>query len=300
MAFTFDRTNTMRDMNEAINEWTAPRKPAYKLGSTTLENFISVKEDESAYICLSAEPGAGKTAMAVQIAAAMSDRAKVGYYTFEVPRSNLRDRLASNISGIDITRFRRDKEPLTEEETARVAEAMYGRLGRRDIEFIDAGGATVDDVIRDADAAGYNVVILDHIGCIQTRASYSRTDEVRNISARLRDWRQSKKGLILIVLSQLPKAAYGQSAKAMTALGPKDSGSVYEDCDVMVYMHRAILGSEEEQGLVDMVIAKNRNGIVGGDYVRFDGLHQRFDELTMEEKLRIKEIAAQNTKGGKK
>lgn len=77
-------------------------------------------------------------------------------------------------------------------------------------------------------------------------------------------------GVPVIALSQLNRGSESREGKVPQLADLRSSGAIEQDADVVILMHRDLLGSPHE---ADLIVAKNRHGITGTAHLDFVGHH---------------------------
>ena len=286
-------------------------------------------------IILAARPSVGKTALALNFAYRVATRAKkpVAIFSLEMASELLVKRLIASESYIPLQALSTGK--LTGEQRAKLADAVK-RVGAAPIYIDDTPGNKLMDIIAksrklQATEPELGLIIVDYLGLVETtksgRNNDSRQEEVRKISLALKQLSLELK-IPILALSQLSRDVEKQNRKPQLS-DLRDSGSIEQDADVVMLMHRedynkaskgeavgsrklGDLNEEERKKLsynqqqqmlaeqmpgdasfVDVIIAKNRNGQVGNVGLFFYKSFGRFDTPPKEWEEKMHEISAQ-------
>ena len=88
-------------------------------------------------------------------------------------------------------------------------------------------------------------------------------------------------GVPLIAISQLNRKSEEAKDKKPDISQLRESGSLEQDADVVILLHRPDLGEKEHQrsGEADVILAKQRNGPTGTVVVAFQGQYSRFANM---------------------
>jgi replicative DNA helicase len=112
---------------------------------------------------------------------------------------------------------------------------------------------------------------------------FSKVQEVTDISNTLKTTAEEL-GIPIIALAQLNRnlmSRMGSNGKPVLS-DLKDSGSIEQDADIVMFLHRpGLLGLSEdleEQAKTEVIIAKNRNGQVGSINLRYVGHLMKFED----------------------
>jgi replicative DNA helicase len=217
-----------------------------------------------------ARPGVGKTAQAGQIARHNAELGnKVAFFTFEQPPAQLILRMAVGKIGASIRRV-----IATPGLNRQIMEAMRD-IGQLPIEYCEGPPrwtAIKDAIAMQADQ-GAKLVVADYLQLIdRSDAMRSRVDALGQITAELKTVAKES-GVAVVALAQLNRS--GNDAPSLVHL--KDAGSIEQDADVVILLHRDQVkdtdgkptGDLEDTGA--MMLAKNRDGGTGSYDAHFDG-----------------------------
>jgi replicative DNA helicase len=200
----------------------------------------------------------------------------VGVVSLEMGRDELLQRLIAIHTGIDT----RQVEERLRRGDARVLDAL-AKLSDAHIAIEDSAMLNVMDVRskarRLATIRPLDLLIVDYLQLlIGDTNTQSRVDEVSRISRQLKLLARELQCPIL-ALSQLSRAVEQRGNKVPQLSDLRDSGALEQDADIVVFIYREDLYSEEaEQGVAELHLAKQRNGPLGVVPVRFDAPTTRF------------------------
>lgn len=227
---------------------------------------------------LAARPGLGKSGLAMTIAYELGVRKgrSVGVVSLEMSRDELLQRLIAIHTGIDT----RQVEGRVRRADPVALDAM-GVLSEAHIAIEDSAMLNVMDVRskarRLATVRPLDLLIVDYLQLLigDTQAQ-NRVDEVSRISRQLKLLARELQCPIL-ALSQLSRAVEQRGSKIPQLSDLRDSGALEQDADVVVFIYREELYSDEaEAGVAELHLAKQRNGPLGVIPVRFDAPTTRF------------------------
>lgn len=235
---------------------------------------------------LAARPGLGKSGLAMTIAYELGVHRgrSVGVVSLEMSRDELLQRLIAIHTGIDT----RQVEHQVRRGDPRALNAL-GVLSEAPIAIEDSAMLNVMDVRskarRLAAIRPLDLLIVDYLQLLigDTQAQ-SRVDEVSRISRQLKLLARELQCPIL-ALSQLSRAVEQRGNKVPQLSDLRDSGALEQDADIVMFIYREELYSEEaEQGVAELHLAKQRNGPLGVIPVRFDAPTTRFVNLSSYER----------------
>lgn len=254
-------------------------------GFTALDNVLSGMQ-KSDLIILAARPSMGKTTFALDIArnAAIRHKASVGIFSLEMSDQQLVDRMLAAEAGVDAWKLRTGKLS-TDQEFEAVQSAM-ALLSEAPIHIDDQPGNNIlkmrSSARRLKNEHGLDLLIVDYLQLMQpvsARASDSMVQQVTEISRSLKILAREL-DVPIIALSQLSRAVEQRGGKPRLS-DLRDSGSIEQDADVVMFIHREdkINKESERPNIAEILIEKHRNGPVGFAEVYFDSKHVRFLNL---------------------
>lgn len=217
-------------------------------------------------IIVAARPGVGKTAWALTVADQITGTGRpVVVFSLEMMQAEVAARVLAGRSGVP-TRKLEDKTA-TSEEWARVASALAAP--RRPL-LMECDSTTAAEMrawcLRaEAQHGKLAAVFVDYLQLMAPAESRdSRQDEVAGISRSLS--RLSKELKVPVVaLSQLSRAPEARRDKRPQLSDLRESGALEQDCHVALLLYREEMHKpeSENQGVAEVIIAKNRNGPTG-------------------------------------
>ena len=289
--FGVDNTNP-RKLSEVLPEIMSDidvhqRGEAVEIGVPT--GYNSLDYDIGSFlpgqlIIIAARPGAGKSALALNIARNISlSRKRVLFLSLEMTERELAMRLLSCESEVDLSPLKRKKERLTTEALRKLA----GGLTRlNDIPLwvddnADVGLSNIRSQLHRAQIQHVpaDVLVVDYLQLM--RLGKGETQDVRlgNISRGLKIIAKSF-NIPVIVLSQLSRANVRDAIRAPVLSDLRGSGSLEQDADIVIFIHRPEEYDKERhdiKNLAEVNIAKNRGGGIGMKKFTFLRPIQRFE-----------------------
>ncbi len=231
---------------------------------------------KSDLIILAARPSMGKTALALDIArqSATKHGTAVGMFSLEMSSQQLVDRMLAAEAGVNSWRLRTGKIS-KDDEYERLQHAIAA-LSEAPIYIDDKASSTVltmRSVARRLKMEkGLGLIIVDYLQLIMptnTRASDSLVQQVTEISRALKQMAREL-DVPVLALSQLSRAVEQRRGRPRLS-DLRDSGSIEQDADVVMFIHREDkMGEGEKTGIAEILIEKHRNGPVGKVDLRFD------------------------------
>jgi len=237
---------------------------------------------DSNLLILAARPGIGKTTMALNIAlqAATKNKTPVGFFSLEMSKEELVDRLLVGQADIDAWRLKTGR--LSDDDYKRLTEAM-GDLSEAPIFIDDTPGSSILEMRTKARKLmmekGIKLLIVDYLQLIDSGKRFdSRVNEVSFVSQNLKNLARELK-IPVLALSQLSRAVEQWGTRKPQLSDLRESGSIEQDADVVMFLY---LEQETEdildhnKKIVKLYIAKHRNGATGEMDLMFRGDRVKF------------------------
>lgn len=232
-------------------------------------------------IILAARPGTGKTAFALNIAhhASVMAKLKVGVFSLEMSREELVDRLLVSQADIDAWRLKTGR--LDQQDFLKISDAM-GVLAEASIFIDDTPGMSIFEMRTKArrlmSEHHIDLLVVDYLQLAHGRTRDNRVQEVAEISQGLKNIARELK-IPVLALSQLSRAVEQRGDKAPQLSDLRESGSIEQDADVVMFLYRK---DDDIREAVTLRLAKHRNGSVGdielyfrGDRIKFYGMENK-------------------------
>lgn len=242
-------------------------------------------------IILGARPSVGKTAFALNLArnAAVEFNHPVAFFSLEMTSMELTDRLIATESGISSDKIK-GKVKLEPYEW-QVLEKSVGKIFKAPLYIDETPGITLTEFVAKAKRLvrekGVEIIFVDYLQLMHSGkpqvGGFSKVQEVTEISNTLKTTAKEL-NIPIIALAQLNRnlmSRMGSNGKPMLS-DLKDSGSIEQDADIVVFLHRpGLIGlaeDPEEQAKTEVIFAKNRNGQVGSVNMRYVGHLMKFED----------------------
>jgi len=249
-------------------------------------------------IIVGGRPSMGKTSFVINIArnAAVKQGACVAVFSIEMARDSLVWRLLSSESGVNLSRIRFGLH--TEEEEKRIMNAI-GLLSEALVYVDDSPQLRVVEMRSKARRLyfehGIDLIIVDYMQLMQGDGRMeSRVQEVSYISRSLKALARELDVPVLAV-SQLSRASEFRASHAPQLSDLRESGSIEQDADVVVFVNRDELHyptreawelthpGEQYPPPAEIIVAKHRNGPIGQISLRFVPRTATFENISSEE-----------------
>lgn len=233
-------------------------------------------------IILAARPAQGKTALALHIAAhcALKRKIPVALFSLEMSGEQVAMRLISHESRIDGQKLRTGL--LDEEDWLKITRAI-ARLSEAPVFIDDTPNIGILELRAKARRlkADQNIglLIVDYLQLMQARnRGESRQQEISEISRSLKALARELRVPVL-ALSQLSRAVEQRQDRRPQLSDLRESGAIEQDADVVAFIYQNPEMQERNPNVVEIILAKQRNGPTGSVQVLFSRGTGRFENL---------------------
>lgn len=239
-------------------------------------------------IILAARPSMGKTAFALNIAqnAAIKYNVPVAIFSLEMSKDQLAIRLMSSEAEVENQKIKTGN--LSSKDWKKLADAMEV-LATAPIFIDDTSGCTLTDIRAKCrrlamEQKDLGLIVIDYLQLMEGSSKDERLQQVSKISRGLKGLAREL-NVPIIALSQLSRAVEQRQNKIPVLSDLRESGSIEQDADVVMFIHREDYYTEREgsddgaevdkrpdkQGKALIKIAKHRNGSLEDIELVFQG-----------------------------
>ncbi|MEM1312672.1 MAG: replicative DNA helicase [Patescibacteria group bacterium] len=225
-------------------------------------------------VILAARPSMGKTAFALEIAQrmALKQQAGVAVFSLEMSKDQLVDRVLASVSGLEMRKIRTGRldENGNSNEFVKLGNAI-NLLSEAPIWIDDSESLNILELRSKArrlkSRHNLGVVIIDYLQLMSGKNEGYKGNRVQEVSDISRGLKMLAKELDIpvIALSQLSRNVEGREDKRPMLSDLRESGSIEQDADVVIFIHREEMYHKEtkKKGIADILVSKHRNGEVG-------------------------------------
>jgi replicative DNA helicase len=265
---------------------------------------------KSDLVILAGRPGMGKTALATNIAyhaaqnlMSRQEKSSIAFFSLEMSSEQLSTRILSEQARIKSDDIRRGK--VTESEINRYIETSRN-IYNLPLYIDETPAITISTLSNRARRIkrlfGLSLIVVDYIQLMRAPKSNNRNDnrvqEVSEITQGLKALAKELKVPVL-ALSQLSRAVESRDDKKPQLSDLRESGSIEQDADVVMFVYREAYYLENKQpklgsiehaewqskmndvnGLADIILGKQRHGPTGTVKVEFEGIYTKFKDLS--------------------
>lgn len=236
-------------------------------------------------IVVAGRPGMGKSSFALCVAeqVALTQKIPVVVFTFEMSRDHVVQRMLCSHARINAHNVRTGM--LSANDWPKLTQAA-GKLSEAPI-FIEDEGLSILELRAKARRLkarhGIGLVILDYLQMMEASSSRAdnRQQEVALISRSLKTLAREL-NVPVIAVSQLSRAPEQRDTSRPRLSDLRESGSIEQDADVVLFLFREEYYKPQEEGLrgvAEVIIAKQRNGPTGTVKLAFIKEYTRFETL---------------------
>lgn len=259
--------NRDKYFNESVGEG------GIKIGLAQLDDALGELERGDVTV-VAARPAVGKSALTTQIIGNMAKRGlKVAYFNLEMSDKQVYERFVSRLAEIGLTRIRRAKAFLGDEE-----EKFY-RANEEMSDYqvwIASGTVSPREIKAECRHQDFDVIVVDYLQLLMPDSRYSgRNEEVASISRGLKSVARDLNTHV-IALSQITRASESRDTKEPTMAELRESGAIEQDASNIIMLWNM----SEDKEVKGAKVEKNRQGMTMREAMEFDGDHMKFVEIS--------------------
>lgn len=224
---------------------------------------------ESELILIAARPSMGKTAFALNIAqyAALKGNVPCAIFSLEMSKEQLTTRLIAMDSMVDSQSIRTGQ--LADSDWDKLMDSAC-RIGNAPIFIDDTPGISIPELRAKCrklkQTQNIGLIIIDYLQLMSGGGSRreNRQQEISEISRSLKKLARDLR-VPVIALSQLNRAVDSREDHIPVMSDLRESGAIEQDADVIMFIYRDDYYNKEstKPGIVDIIVAKQRNGSTG-------------------------------------
>lgn len=267
-------------LEEVFDRLSSKQPPGVTIDLERLDDLYQFQPGN--LVIVGARPGVGKTGLAVHIARSFAEKGRgCLFVSLEMTKLEMASRFISMFAGVSGLKLKR-MEPISEEEQNRLM-AGASKLGQLPI-WIDEDPGTASQIASKCRLFkrrhNIGVVIVDYLQLIEPENKReSREQQVAGLSRVFR--RLGKQlNIPVVCLAQLNRKSEDRLDRRPKLSDLRESGAIEADANCVILLHR----QEDRPGLVELIVAKNRDGRTGVATVQFDHETVAFRNLAPEYK----------------
>ncbi|EOX8524718.1 replicative DNA helicase [Salmonella bongori] len=241
-------------------------------------------------IIAAARPSVGKTAFALTLCVNALMRLPtqpVQIYSMEMSAEQLLLRLVSLLGRVSQTRLR--SGDLSDDDWQQIGISANVLMTEwKDRLLIDDSGILSPSILRSRARRSLrqyglpSLIVIDYLQLMRSGGAENRNQEISTISRSLKALAKELSCPVL-ALSQLNRALESRLNKRPCNADLRDSGSIEQDADVILFLYRDELYDPNtlDRGIAEVIVSKQRNGPVGTVRTRFINDQTRFESLAL-------------------
>lgn len=259
--------------------------------------------NEGYLVILAGRPSMGKTTFSLCLAKQIAKQYPICYFSLEMSSKQIVSKIIGNVMDIHLGRIKHNE--VSDKELQNITDK------RQDIDnlqfYLDypKKGLTLQGlrakIKLQVQQNKTKVFFIDHLGKLKFEGkSWSKNDEISQITNTLKNL-ATELGVVIVVLSQLSRAVEQRLDKRPQLSDLRDSGSIEQDADIVMFCYRAEYYLErakpnqytefelyqqwcqklqEVKGITEIIIAKAREGEPQTALFNFEAGFGRFNEMT--------------------
>jgi len=267
-----------------------------KSGHTGMETGIHLLDykldglQKNKYCLLAARPSMGKTALMLQLANGVSSKGKnVAIYSLEMTKQELSQRMIIHQSQVHL-KLIKDKSLGTKEY--QLLNQAGSNLSKKKIYIDDEFDQTINSIYKSAKRLSkrlekkgetLDLIMIDYIQLLNSDGKFENENKRVTYDSRQIKKIAKKLDTCVIALSQLSRGCENRANKRPMLSDLRDSGSLEQDADIVMFLYRDDYYREKEQlddfepdRMAEISISKNRGGETGTIKTEWNGGKQTF------------------------
>lgn len=236
-------------------------------------------------IIIAARPGGGKSTLAMDIcrSCAVHNNKAAAYFSLEMNRTELSMRLLAAESRVFLDRMiKGELESRDWQEIARTLD----KISQAPLIVDDSPNMTMGEIRaksrRMKQQFDIQLIVIDYLQLLTSggKSVESRQQEVSEFSRSIKLLAKELE-IPIVAVAQLNRDSEKRNDKRPQVADLRESGSLEQDADVVLLIHREDMFNEntEKQGMADIIIGKQRSGPTGIVELAFQGHFSRFAEV---------------------
>lgn len=248
-------------------------------------------------VIIAARPGMGKTSFALSILHHLSivENVPSAFFSLEMSKEQIAMRLLGEETKIPLKKIRSGF--LNDKEIEAITNAAL-KMMKTPLYIDDTASLSILDLKAKArrlkKEKDIKIIVVDYLQLLRShRRVENRQQEVAEISRGLKGLAKEL-GIPVVALAQLSRQAEMRADKRPQLADLRESGSIEQDADLVLFIHRPEYykknPSPQEEGLAEIIIAKQRNGPTGvinlafiKEITKFENLAKTSDNIVEEE-----------------
>lgn len=254
-------------------------------GFRDLDNLLAGLQ-KADLVVLAARPSLGKTSLALDIArhVAIEKNIPVGIFSLEMSVDQLIDRVIAAEAHVNLWNLRIGALSSESDDFARIRDAME-RISKAPLYIDDAASLNILQMRAKARRLqaekGLGLIVVDYLQLMVPRTNTDNmVQQITEISRSLKALAREL-NVPVLAISQLNRAVEGRPDKKPVLSDLRDSGSIEQDADVVMFIYREdrVKENSGRENQADILVAKHRNGPIGKITLYFNQQNTSFTTL---------------------
>jgi replicative DNA helicase len=253
-------------------------------GYRDLNTFTNGWQDQD-LIIVAARPSVGKTAFALNMADKSASQGVItSIFSLEMGAKSLMKRIISNVARIDASKMRNVKRLCSDEEKRKII-TSFGIVDKYPLHIYDNPTVTTQDIrakvrkLKRKHPDKKHICFIDYLTLIKGSGE-NRVQEVGEITRQLKVMAREF-DMPFIVLAQLSRSVEQRQDKRPMMSDLRDSGEIEQHADIISFLYRDDYYNKgtEEKDVIEIILAKQRNGATGTIKLAFLKEYNKFLDL---------------------
>ncbi len=252
-------------------------------------------------IIVAARPSVGKTAFVLNVAQRSAERTTdpIAIFSLEMSAEQLLQRMLCAEANLEADRLRTGQ--LEADDWIKLTEAMAS-LSKKPIFIDDTPGITVNEIkakamrLMNEHSGRLGAILIDYLQLVRSgNKAGNRQEEVSEISRTLKGIAREL-NVPVIALSQLSRSVEQRQDKRPMMSDIRESGSIEQDADIVAFLYRDDYYDKETENknIIEIIIAKQRNGPTGTVELAFLKEYNKFVDLARPQQISFAETLEQD------
>jgi len=262
--------DTVMDVYSDIEKtYYGEKESGIKTGYKKIDELVGGLRKQE-YILLGARPSIGKTALGINITEKIIARNQsVAFFSFEMSKEQVIDRLIKGLALTDSRKVNKVKGSKMDEKDWQNLQRASSYLLDKNLYIDENPNRTVSDMqsmCRKLKREGkLDLVIIDYLQKVRSSVKGNKREQLEQVSNDIKNMAKSLDVPVLVITS-LSRANEQREIKKPILSDLRESGQLEFDADVVMFLHRDYYhdrSDESKKEDADLVVAKNRNGMIG-------------------------------------
>jgi len=264
-----------KEVANSVLEFIDQRRKAERLITGLSSSFLDLDRltagfQSSDLVVIAARPGMGKSSFMLSIALhlALKENVSLAIFSLEMSKEQLMIRKFSMLSGVPLQNIRHGY--VRDEDWEKIVKAAL-EISSREIYIDDNPNLTTTELRvksrKFKKEKGVGVIFVDYLQLLKPPYRHAtRQEEVAEISRNLKALAKELE-VPVIALAQLSRQVEQRADKRPQLADLRESGQIEQDADLIIFIHRPEYYKKrpmpEEEGLAEIIVAKQRQGPTG-------------------------------------